>query len=83
MTKKRLLDRVKAAVAARPRRPANWFERLKPSEQEELLATKRAWQQGEFASSASALARDIVAQCQADGVETCSHQWMREWLSRD
>lgn len=85
MTKKRpsLIDRVKAAVEARPSRKTNWFDRLTDSEREELLAIKRSWQCGEISSSALALARDIVAQCGECGVKTCGVDGVRVWLSRD
>lgn len=81
--KQSLVDRVKAAVATRQKRPVNWFDRLQPDAQEQALAIRKMWRNGEIASSASALARDIVSEFREAGVETCGVQGVRAWLSKD
>ena len=85
MSKKppRLLDLVKAAVAARPKRPQNWFDRLSAESQEELLAIKSEWKQGLIESSAKELAADLIAMCGQLGIKTCGPDGMRAWLSKD
>lgn len=83
MTKKRLIDRVMVAIAARPKKAMTWFDRISPDEQAELLAIKKAWKSGEIVSSLDALAKDIIQQCREVGIVTCERQGMRTWLSRD
>jgi hypothetical protein len=85
MTKKplRLSERIRQAVATRKPSAKTWFDRLDDSVKEDLIALKKSWKSGEFSSSTNALARDIIQQCSADGIETCGMQGMRTWLSRD
>ena len=85
MTKKplRLADRIRSAVADRKPSAKTWFDRLDKYVQADLMALKKSWKDGEFTSSANALARDIIQQCSAAGIETCGMQGMRTWLSRD
>jgi hypothetical protein len=78
-----LSERIKQAVAARKPSAKTWFDRLDESVKQDLISLKQSWKSGEFASSTNALARDIIQQCAAGGIETCGMQGMRTWLSRD
>jgi len=85
MTKKplRLSDKIRTAVASRKVTSKTWIDRIDADVRADLISLKKAWKAGEFSSSANALARDIIQQCAADGIETCGMQGMRIWLSRD
>jgi TRAP-type C4-dicarboxylate transport system substrate-binding protein len=81
-TKRPLLERVKSRVASRPVIKKSWFHRLPPEVQEQLLAVRADWQAGAIVSTARGLARDLVEECRADGINTCVVDTMREWLTQ-
>jgi len=63
--------------------PRDFFGRLPPEAQAELLEVRRQFQAGAMAGTgAKALASVVVAACEERGWTTCSPTRMREWLAR-
>lgn len=77
-----LADRVAGRIAAIRPGPKNFFDRLSPEAQAELLEVRRRFHAGEIQSSASALADVLIEEAAASGYELCGPQGMRVWLSR-
>lgn len=79
---KPLLDRIKHRAVELQKRPQNWFSRLPPDVQTEILAVKQAWHDGEIQSTVAGLARAIMEDCKDRGFATCGLCGMREWITR-
>jgi len=77
-----LVDRVAERIAATPSRPRNFFDKLPPEAQAELLEVRRRFQAGELQASASSLAELLIEEAATSGWEVCGPQGMRVWLSR-
>ena len=77
-----LAERVAQRVAAMPSRPRNFFDKLPPEAQAELLEVRRRFHAGELQASASALADLLIEEAAANGWDVCGPQGMRVWLSR-
>jgi len=78
---KRLQDVVVSRAKEKQKVGQNFFSRLAPEAQEELLAIRKRFQRGEL-GSASSLA-DIIVQAAAEqGWRVCGPQGMRVWLAR-
>ena len=75
-------DRVAERVASIKPGPRNFFDRLPPEAQAELVEVRRRFHAGEIQSSASALADVLIEEAAASGYELCGPQGLRVWLSR-
>ena len=63
--------------------PRDFFGRLPPEAQAELLEVRRQFHAGDLVGTgAKALAAVVVAACNERGWTTCSPNRMREWLTR-
>jgi hypothetical protein len=84
MTKKplRLVERLKERAASRKPKPLGWFGRLPIEYQKEFSDARAAWQAGEIRTSCLQLARELVEECRAAGIEVPGLQGLRNWLSK-
>lgn len=78
---KAMLDRIKGRVVSLQKRPQNWFSRLPPDVQGEVLAVKKAWQDGEIQSTVTGLARAIMEDCKDRGFATCGLCRLEKWIA--
>jgi hypothetical protein len=63
-------------------KPQGFFYRLPAEIQAELLELRRRLHAGDVPGGAYPLARSIVEECRADGLDICGPQGVRTWLAR-
>lgn len=81
MTKnKSFLDSVKEATAGFKHAGGNWFDRLPADTQEELIAVRKALQEGKVFGPKTVIAKAIIQLCQDRGLRVCRVQGVCEWL---
>lgn len=78
-----LIESVTSKVANRRTGPKNFFDRLPPEYQQELLEIRRQFQSGELAASACFVADAIIESASEQGIAVCGQQGMRAWLARN
>ena len=59
-----------------------FFDALPPDQQDAVLEVKRRFQAGTYGPSATAVARMLWEQCQAQGIGTCKLDGLIKWLRR-
>lgn len=84
MSKKplRLVERLRERAASRKPKPLGWFDRLPDDYKKEFAEAREAWRAGAISASCCQMARDIIEECHAAGIEVCGQQGVRNWLSK-
>jgi hypothetical protein len=77
-----LAGRVIEGLAATPPGPRGFLARMPDEVRAELSELRGRWQAGEIAVPCMALARRIVDECRADGLDICGPQGVATWLAR-
>jgi len=80
--KQGLAGRVIGGLAATPPGPRGFLARMPEEVRAELVGLRERWQSGEIAVPCMALARKIVEECRADGLDICGPQGVSTWLAR-
>lgn len=77
-----LAGRVLQGLAATPPGPRGFLARMPAEVLAEMVELRSRWQAGEIAVPCLALARKIVEECRADGLDICGPQGVATWLAR-
>lgn len=80
----KLSSKVDSLIASLPKSRPTWFDKLKESDQADLVAIKKRFKAGGYGKTSKlSLARAITVAARDKGVSTCKAKGIAEWLSAD